>query len=196
MGRRPGSTGSVQRGAGRRGRLRFLLGGTAALAVLVAAVFVVFLSPSRPAPASADVVVVLAGADDGRHSFAKDLVEEGVANNFVVSNPGGAREQERSRLCRGAERPVGARSYCLKPDPTTTTGEAQAFHRLAEEERWESAVVVTNRPHRHRVRLNFAQCTEVDTQVVSIDRVVWERAPYHVAREVGGFLKHVLSNPC
>ncbi|HZK32468.1 MAG TPA: ElyC/SanA/YdcF family protein [Corynebacterium sp.] len=162
----------------------------------VAGVVGFFLFPSRSQPDPADVVVVLAGADDGRHALARQLVEEGMAENLVVSNPDGTRDKAGSSLCRGELRPVGVPTWCLDPVPVTTTGETQTFDHLAGQEGWQTAVVVTNRPHTHRVRMNFSQCTEVEATVVSIDHVVWEYVWLHVLREIGGFVKHWVTSPC
>lgn len=155
-----------------------------------------FLNPPRQEPVAADAVLVLAGQTDGRHQLGVDLVEAGHADSLVVSNPRGTGDRAGSAACRGDHRPEGAETWCLSPHPVTTAGEAMTFQRLAEEEGWTSLNVVTNRPHTYRVRTIFEQCTDLDVTVVTLENLFWERVPYHVAREIGGFLKHWVTDPC
>lgn len=181
----------------RRRRWWTAVGAAALVAVLVfLAAAVWFLFPPRATAGNADAVFVLAGATDGRHDLGAELIESDVADHLVVSNPSGPRDEAGYSLCAGANQPIGTETWCLDPEPTTTTGEAQTFDRLAENEGWDTAVVVTNRPHTRRVRVNLDECTEVETTVMSIDGVDWSRAPYHVAREIGGFLKYWITDPC
>lgn len=164
--------------------------------VSLAVIVWLLLHPPKNEPTSADVVLVIAGATDGRHDLGAELVKAGVADNLVVSNPAGLNDEVGSSLCRGENQPEGVNTWCMNPVPSTTTGEAQTFERLAQEQGWETAVAVTNRPHHHRVRLNFAQCTSVDTAVVSTEGLTERSLPYLVARELGGYVKHFLTNPC
>lgn len=167
-----------------------------ALALILAVISVVLLNPPKYRPADADVVVVIAGATDGRHDLGRTLIQDGVADNLVVSNPRGERDEAGDDLCNGKGLPSDTNIWCMKPDPTTTTGEAQTFEEIADQEGWDTAVAVTNRPHHYRVRMNFEQCTDVDTTVASIDYVAQGRAPYHIAREIGGYIKHAVLRPC
>lgn len=183
-----------------RGNRRWWLGGllTASVsAVLVAAAFALWLIyPPKNEPARADVVVVVAGSTDGRHELGALLTRDGVADNLVVSNPAGTRDRVGYRLCHGEGVLESVRTWCLDPVPVTTTGEARSFEELARREGWNTAVVVTNRPHHHRVRLNFERCTSVETTVVSIDYLNWRWVPYQLLREAGGYLKFWVNDPC
>lgn len=156
-----------------------------------------FLFPLRDSPVSSDAVVVIAGAADGRHQLGAQLVEEGISKNFVVSNPAGSRDKVGSAHCRGKDQPEGVtQTWCMRPTPITTVGEAMTMGRIAEEEGWATLTAVTNRPHTHRVRAVFKQCTNLDVVVVSTDYVNMTRMPYHVGREIGGYIKFWLTNPC
>lgn len=156
-----------------------------------------FLFPPQETPVPSDAVVVIAGASDGRHQLGAQLVEEGIAENFVVSNPRGTGDKVGSAHCRGADRPDAlVEVWCLRPDPVTTAGEAMTMEELANKEEWSSLTVVTNRPHTRRVRTMFEECTDLDVVVVSSDWVRTSRIPYHVAREIGGYVKFWLTNPC
>lgn len=193
-----------RRGIGRRprrggwvslARAAALLSAAVALAFVV--IVAVLLNPPRERPAAADVVVVIAGSSDGRHELAAELIRAGVADNLVVSHPGGRRgDPVGYDLCRGEGIPEGVDIWCMKPQPPTTTGEVQTFERLAQEQGWRTAVATTNRPHHYRVRLNFSQCSSVQASVASIAELYPREVPYLVAREIGGFAKHFLTRPC
>lgn len=156
-----------------------------------------FLFPPRDDPSSSDAVLVLAGASDGRHQMGAELVNAGVAPNFVISNPSGEEEQVGFSHCAGDKQPERAlETWCMKPVPGTTMGEAKTVGNIAESERWMSLTVVTNRPHARRTRTIFEQCTAVDISVVPIEKLDVIRAPVHIVREIAGFLKFWVSDPC
>lgn len=180
-------------------RRRVWVGILLALVALIAltAAFVVWLTfPPTAKPGRVDVVVVMAGATDGRHELGSQLARSGVADNLVVSNPLGSWDEAGYDLCARSSAPEHVRTWCMDPLPPTTTGEAQTFELLARQEGWGSAVVVTNRPHHHRVKLNFDRCTTVEATVVSIEELNRQVIPYQVAREIGGFLKFWFTRPC
>ncbi|AGS35332.1 hypothetical protein B841_09295 [Corynebacterium maris DSM 45190] len=161
------------------------------------AVIVLLLNPPQHRPESADVVVVIAGANDGRHDLAVGLLEAGTADNLVVSHQGGpTKDPAGYALCRGEAVPERIDIWCMQPRPSTTTGEAQTFEELSQEQGWQTAVAVTNRPHHYRVRLNFEQCTSVEPTVASLESMNWRQAPYLVSRELGGYVKHFFTQPC
>lgn len=154
----------------------------------VGALSVAFFFPGQGSVAPADAVVVLAGADDGRYQLAARLVEEGVAPAYVVSDPDGEHPVSEA-ACAGIAAPAGAVTYCLRPHPTTTLGEALATEELAQRMGWRRVVVVTNRPHTRRVRGIFGRCTTVEVSVRHIQGVNLRRAPYHLLRELAGWAK-------
>lgn len=179
----------------RRGQVGVLVASVGLVAVIVTLVsWLAF--PPKVTPERVDVVLVLAGSVDGRHEMGEALVRSGMADNLVVSNPLGVRGRVGYDLCASAGVSGQVETWCLDPLPATTTGEAQTFEVLAQRENWGTAVVVTNRPHHRRVRLNFDRCTSVETTVVSIDYINWRIMPYQTAREVGGFLKFWMVDPC
>ena len=174
-----------------------IVGVTLVVVLLLVGVPTWFLLPPQENPGSSDAVVVIAGASDGRHQLGAQLVEEGLAERFVVSNPRGTGDRVGSAHCRGQDRPGKAtRVWCLKSEPVNTAGEAVTVGELAAEEGWETLTVVTNRPHNRRVRTMFEECTDLDVTVVSSEWVNKARVPYHVAREIGGYLKFWLTDPC
>lgn len=156
-----------------------------------------FLFPPQDGPGESDAVLVIAGASDGRHELGAQLIKDGVSENFVVSNSSGAEDKVGYAHCNGDSRPASAaETWCMKSDPVTTTGEALAIDKLASQEGWTSVTAVTDRPHNHRVRTNLERCTDLEYSVVSIDDFNVTRAPARIAREIGGFIKFWVSNPC
>lgn len=156
-----------------------------------------FLFPPQDDPREVHAVLVIAGASDGRHELGAQLIEDGVAENFVVSNSAGARDKVGYSHCNGDARPESAaETWCMKPDPVTTTGEAMAIEKLAEQEGWTSVVAVTDRPHNHRVRTNLERCTDLEYTVISIDGFNITRLPARMVREIGGYIKFLVTNPC
>lgn len=148
------------------------------------------LWPRDHGPVRADAVVMLAGADDGRHRYARDLVDAGYADTLLVSNPSGNDEPVARELCSGDLRPdPPAEVVCFSPEPRTTWGEARAVARIAELRGWSRLVVVTNRPHALRAGTWMRGATGLDVHVAPIGRVDLPRLPVHVVREVGGFVK-------
>lgn len=156
-----------------------------------------FLFPPKDVPASSDAIVVVAGASDGRHQLGAELVDRGIARNFVVSNPSGDKDIVGFEHCSGDKQPETAdETWCMKPTPGTTMGEAKTVGVLAEREGWTSATVVTNRPHTRRVRTTFEACTTLEISVVPNENVDIVRAPIHIGREIAGFIKFWATNPC
>lgn len=172
-----------------------------ALVVLVLAAWVGFgawllSGRHRSEPVPSDAIVVLAGADDGRHALGAELHREGLAPRLLVSNPLGPREPKASALC------AGPGATCFIPNPRTTEGEAAAVRRIAREAAdsgggWTRILVVTNEPHAARAGAFFRRClagagaggADVEVRVVSVDRIDVPRLPVHVAREAAGFAK-------
>lgn len=166
--------------------------------VLLAAVTVVILyvcwaawllAPiHRGAPLKADAIVMLAGADDGRHDLAEQLLDDGYAPELYVSHPPSAGKDAGTELCRIA------RTHCFDPSPRTTIGEAAYIAPIARDEGWTRIDLVTNQPHAFRAGTFFRHCLPgVEVRVVSIDHIVETRLPVHVAREAAGFAKNAAS---
>lgn len=181
----------------RRVRRKRNLGAFLASILLILGAPVWFLFPPREVPAPSSAVLVIAGPSDGRHELGAQMVEEGISQQFVVSNPAGARDEVGSAHCRGKDRPESAvETWCMRSDPKTTAGEAMTMNKLAQAEAWETVNAVTNRPHARRVRTIFERCTDLDVTVVPIAQVDIIRMPVHVAREIAGYIKFWLTNPC
>ena len=153
--------------------------------------------PPKEEPYSSNAVMVIAGYDDGRHSLGADYIESGIAENFVVSNPAGTRDKVGSAYCRGIDRPSKvSHSWCVKPKPATTAGEAFAMGALAEEQGWSSATVVTGRTHARRVKTMFEECANLDVAVTYPDTVDTSRIRDQIIHEIGGYIKFWMTYPC
>lgn len=155
------------------------------------------LFPPKKDPVPSDAVMVIAGSEDGRHQLGADLVKRGISRNFVVSNPLGKRDEVGWSHCLGSKVPENAlNSWCLMPDPVTTTGEALAMEELAKSEKWDTATVVTSRVHARRVKTMFNQCTNLDVEVIYVDFIDRYQVQRQLIHEIGGFLKFWIIKPC
>ena len=150
----------------------------------------------RSEPVASDAIVMLAGADDGRHRVARNLLQDGYAPELLVSNPDSAGKKKAAELCRMKA------TDCFSPVPKTTAGEVRAVREAAEEaedsgDGWDSIIVVTNKPHAARAGAFFRRCLEgsgedggpIVVRVVSIEGLDKSRLPIHVLRETAGFIK-------
>ncbi|MDO5513211.1 YdcF family protein [Corynebacterium sp.] len=175
---------------------RTFLGSFAAamLAFVCAAAF--FLLPPTPILQESDVVVVLGGASDGRHEVGADLVNEGMADNYVVAVPRGRNDPVGWAHCTGTKTPDARETWCLTPRPSTTAGEAMGVEKLAQEQGWDTVTVVTSRPHTRRTQMIFERCTDLEISLAHIDNVRWWLVPRDMARETLGALKFWVTDPC
>ena len=150
----------------------------------------------RSEPVASDAIVMLAGADDGRHRVARNLLQDGYAPELLVSNPDSAGKKKAAELCRMKA------TDCFSPVPKTTAGEVRAVREAAEGaedsgDGWDSIIVVTNKPHAARAGAFFRRCLEgagedggpIAVRVVSIEGLDKSRLPIHVLRETAGFIK-------
>ena len=79
-----------------------------------------------------------------------------------------------------------AQAVCLRPDSSTTAGEARGTAALADEHGWDTIVVATSEFHVNRSRLLFTQCLD-DVAVVGTDADPWTDEPLRTTlRELVG----------
>lgn len=139
----------IDRVRGRRARraLRFsVLGGLLAIALAGVPLYV---APPQHLPAHADVVFVLGAPEPWQIAWAEQLVRTGRADSLMISTPPNV---ETPSTCRQ----TGV--LCLRPDPSSTRGEAQMLRRQMSTHGWSSAIVLTTTPHITRTRLILGQC--------------------------------------
>lgn len=190
----------VERGPAARQRRRVqkrIVATTLALMSVMLGVPAWLLFPPQGTLGASDAIMVIAGYSDGRHQLGAQLIEEGISQNYVVSNPLGTKDKVGSAHCRGVDMPENAlHTWCLGPEPVTTTGEALTMGKLAEAQGWTTATVVTNRTHARRVSTMFEQCTNLDATVIYRDYIQKKIVKDQVLHEIGGYIKFWLTNPC
>lgn len=153
--------------------------------------------PPNERSENADVVVVIAGASDGRHELGADIAKRYGIKNLVVSNPAGPEDKIGYSHCEGEDRPEGVNTWCMDSYPVITSGEARTFDKLAREQNWESAIMVTSRPHTRRVKYFFEQCTDLsEVKVANVRNINENTIIYQVFHEVAGFIKYWITDPC
>jgi DUF218 domain len=136
------------------------------LAALAAASVWLFAFPHTDAPGRADAVVVLSGSNTDRLPKGLALMGARVAPLLVVSD--GKRTDP--AIC-GRRRPY--RVLCIRPDPFSTRGEAEAIERLAAARNWRTVDVVTSRYHVFRARLIVRRCYHRTLRVVASEPSAW-----------------------
>lgn len=126
----------------RRRILWFLSSLVAAVVVLTAALWPVYVDPRTDQPGKADAILVLGGAHDGREQLALRLAHEGYAPRVFFSDP-----YENSplinRICHGG---YSFEVICFDPSPRTTRGEGRELAALARAENWRRVIVITFTP--------------------------------------------------
>lgn len=146
-------------------RLRRAVG---AAAITVGALVVAFILVGLPlyvfptvdaVPAQADVVYVIGPPTPARIALARELIETGAADEMLISMPGDAlAEGTPSRGRFSACNLPGGDVLCRAPDPATTQGEARLLAETAQEQGWDSAIVITMTPHVSRARMIIDRC--------------------------------------
>ena len=157
----------------------------------------------RVLAAHVDGIVVVAGVDDDRYTYARSLAEQGVADVVLISRPADLVGEYGALVdAQCAASPVHARDgrlisvNCFTPDVDTTEGETTAATRIAHREGWRSLLVVTYWGHVSRVRLYFEQCFDGDVYVTDTPRPTPVSRTYAVTHESGGFVKALLRPAC
>ncbi|UMB70707.1 YdcF family protein [Mycobacterium paraterrae] len=127
---------------------------TATAALNGVAGYAIFSNAVDSPPSHADAVVVLGGEHDGREDYGLALARSGLASTVVLSNPYSSSDQVMNRVCHDASVEV----LCVRPEPSTTHGEALLTRQLVRERHWTKIVLVTWRYHLPRARLIFRRC--------------------------------------
>lgn len=162
-----GPRGLVRR-MGRGGRIGLLIAAAVLLVLAVLDVRLVAFPATDELPEHADVLYVLGPHDTGRVAMALRLMDEGLADELVVSTPelGPLRIQPSSAFCT-EEHPYPV--TCFVPDPSTTRGEALQLASWRTERDWQTIIVLTTRPHVSRTRYIMSQCAGGPVTVLSYD---------------------------
>jgi hypothetical protein len=178
-------------GPPQRRRWRWRIGGTVALALLIAFGAVtarLFVWPARGMPARVDAIVMLDGPGDRLHT-AEELAWQHRAGTLVVSR--GSPVYGRGSSC--AAQIPGVRVICFNPHPNTTQGEAEFAERLAKQYHWRSIALVTITPQDTRARIRMERCFSGQVYVMTapMPRHDW---PYEIAYEWAATIKALTVN--
>jgi uncharacterized SAM-binding protein YcdF (DUF218 family) len=125
-----------------------------------------FVWPRQDALRRADAVVVLSGSNADRLPKGLELMRARVAPLLVVSD--GKRTDP--TIC-SRRRPY--RVLCIRPNPFSTRGEAEAIARLAAARHWRAVDVVTSRYHVFRTRLIVKRCYRRTLRVIASEPRPW-----------------------
>lgn len=138
-----------------------------------------FVWPTEGMPSRVDAIVMLAGPGN-RLPVALRLAREKRAPLLVVS------EGYQGGPCPQAV--PGVKLVCFDPNPGDTRGEAEFAGRLASEDHWSSAVLVTTKGQDTRARILFGRCFggTIYVMTASVPLSSW---PYEIAYQWGALLK-------
>ncbi|GAA1510479.1 uncharacterized SAM-binding protein YcdF (DUF218 family) [Agromyces terreus] len=183
----------------RRRRFLIALGAVLAAILLVAGLGapIYVFPPQAAVPERADAVFILGPARAERFELARQLIDDGVTDRMVVSVPADVlespRETGRYRNCNIP----GGDVTCVDAEPSTTRGEAQLLAALADEQGWNSVIVITRTPHIIRTRVLFDRCFDGDLAVLDsrepITLAGWMR---EYAYQTAAFAKVLTTTDC
>jgi hypothetical protein len=150
-----------------------------------------YVFPAQAVPARADVVYVLGSPDAWRISWAQQLIAEGHASALLISVP--AAKHAPSTCTTSMSFPV----VCVRPDPSTTDGEARSLRSAMRQHGWHSVIAITATPHITRAGLILRQCVPQGVSVVGrstgIDLGEWLR---QYAYQTAALIKAVAAPAC
>ena len=183
------------------GRVTAILASLAAMVALAGAVgYPVYVRPQIDTLRKADAILVLGGTAAGaRYRYGLELARQGWAPTLVLSNPYGAEDRGSAALvtsmCQTPE--PGLNVVCFVPEPKTTLGEGVQFRRLADENHWETVIVVTFVPHVSRARYIIAKCFDGELIMVAsptrLGPVGWA---WMYVYQTAGYIKAALQPDC
>ena len=154
-----------------------------------------FLYPqAAKQPASADAIVVLAGAASERLPVGQQLLRDGYAPTLVLSTTDTPGNANTDFVCDYTTNPA---IECFTPSPLSTRAEARSVARLAADNGWDEIIVVTSKYHVVRAQANIEQCSTVKTTMVASEPSMgpWRWAGRFV-EETGGLAAAFLRPAC
>ncbi|WP_084104787.1 ElyC/SanA/YdcF family protein [Demequina sp. NBRC 110056] len=183
-------------------RIAFVVAGAFAAVVAIAGI-PLYVLPALDEPSSTDVVYVIGPPTEARLDVAREFVEDGLTGAVMISlDPDESERWEAAAaVCDGAWQDdpatADAEVICAKPEPFTTRGEARELEREMAAHGWESAAVVTIRPHVSRARMIIERCEVGELSMVDSGESLhpWYWA-YHYAYQSAGFVKAGVLSGC
>lgn len=174
----------------RVGRRWIILGVGLAVAgvIFLVVTWRLFISPAGDdlAGVRADAVVVFDGGGPRVEEALRLVIDEGVSDTLIISRntEPGLPFQAHFELCDN-DNPIPVQ--CFQPEPRTTRGEAQYVAALAEEEGWETIVLVASTDQMVRARMMIERCWDGEVLVTDVWHNQW--APLRAVYEWGAMLK-------
>jgi hypothetical protein len=173
-----------------------VLAGFVALAVIIAVVGLPLYAFPRTEPGrKTDVIMVIGPPDPSRIRIAERMIGRGLSDRLVVSVPkSGFLSAVEQRVCTERQAfPV----TCFTPDPFTTQGEARELGRLAKQNGWTSASVITYTPHIFRSRIIMQRCFSGELDMVADRSPIGIRGwVYAYLYQTGALVKVALHQSC
>ena len=155
----------------------------------------VYVFPQVDPLRRADAILVLGGYGYLRYRLGFQLADQQAAPNLVISNPNGPADPFLWKKC--AESQPEYRLICFNPDPDTTRGEGRELRRLADENSWNSVIVVTSRPHISRARFVLRRCFAGELIMVDSGAPIpLHRWPFEYAYQTAGYIRAVRDSGC
>lgn len=180
---------------------KLVVAATVTLVTAIAAVGIVgypIFNKSRVDPVrSVDAIIVLGGEHDGREVYAFGLARQGVSRNVVLSDSYGSGDKKMAGYCATTDSRFTV--TCVRPQPSTTRGEALFTRELAAQHGWTSIMVISWRYHLPRARYIFSQCFDGDISMRPVPRkydfslAEWESTYLY---QTVGFAKAVVQGSC
>jgi uncharacterized SAM-binding protein YcdF (DUF218 family) len=160
----------------------------------------IYVSPTTdPLPTTqtpADVVLALGGSPDSG-TYARSLVDEGLARHLVLSNPYGRDHNPVTQMCRAAPETVDPVVLCFAPAPSTTRGEAEELARLAASKGWRRVIIVAPTYHVTRARMIIRRCYRGQLVIVATPtQTPWWLWVYMYGYQTAGFVKAAVLRAC
>ncbi|GAB3546418.1 YdcF family protein [Arthrobacter tumbae] len=176
-------------------RRGWIIAAGAVLALWMLSSYALFFNPPLAGLERADAVVVLGGASSERLPVGLELVSDGWAPVLVLSHTDTPGNVEADRLCHRQSEHL----MCFRPDPRTTRGEARAIARLADDNGWDTLLVVTSRYHAVRSHQHIDQCSTARVIMAASDPELgafgWlSRFAEESAALLGGAVRPVCAN--
>lgn len=166
----------------------WVLAVAATLALLLTPVGPIF-SPVQGSPTHVDVIFVLGPPETSRLELAQELMAAGYSENLLISTPefGWRYRAEGIGLCTV---PQEFSVTCLQSEPFTTQGEIGALEQLSQEHGWDSALLITFKPHVTRTHLYLDRCFSGSADVIYDNTPISPReAVYQYGYQTGAFAK-------
>jgi uncharacterized SAM-binding protein YcdF (DUF218 family) len=181
-----------------RARRILLISGISLLALLVGWLtfgWLVIGNPKVDHPTHADAIVILGSPENqARIEVAEGLLDAHVASQLVISL-NAPNERHAYHVC--THPPAGVTVTCFQPHPSTTRGEAEEVHRLAQQHGWTSLVVITSTYHVSRARMIFKRCFAGKLYMAAARRGIglinWA---YQYVYQTLAYVKAVLQSGC